>query len=48
MRLKGFTPRQGESKEEKKVPGHLNLAMLVFGLIMIVSIILALHLNGLV
>lgn len=38
---KDSRPRQGESKEEKKVPGHLNLAMLVFGLIMIVSIILA-------
>lgn len=38
---KDARPRQGESKEEKKVPGHLNLAMLVFGLIMIVSIILA-------
>ncbi|WP_019235855.1 monovalent cation:proton antiporter family protein [Staphylococcus warneri] len=38
---KDSRPRQGESKEEKKVPGHLNLAMLVFGLIMIISIILA-------
>lgn len=38
---KDSRPRQGESKEEKKVPGHLNIAMLVFGLIMIVSIILA-------
>ncbi|MCJ1786467.1 monovalent cation:proton antiporter family protein [Staphylococcus warneri] len=38
---KDSRPRQGESKEEKKMPGHLNLAMLVFGLIMIVSIILA-------
>ncbi|MEJ7486218.1 monovalent cation:proton antiporter family protein [Staphylococcus pasteuri] len=38
---KDSRPRQGERKEEKKLPGHLNLAMTVFALIMIVSIILA-------
>ena len=38
---KDSRPRQGERKEEQKLPGHLNLAMTVFALIMIVSIILA-------
>ncbi|QDW84973.1 sodium:proton antiporter [Staphylococcus pasteuri] len=38
---KDSRPRQGERKEEKKLPGHLNLAMTVFALIMIVSIISA-------
>ena len=33
--------RQGKNKQEKNLPSHLNLALTVFGFIMLISIILA-------
>lgn len=38
---KDSRPRQGENKQDNHLPGHLNLALTVFGLIMIISIVLA-------
>ncbi|MDS0177784.1 monovalent cation:proton antiporter family protein [Staphylococcus capitis] len=39
--IKDSRSRQGKNKQEKNLPSHLNLALTVFGFIMLISIILA-------